>query len=119
MTTFHMRVYVGPTIVSGMACKFRAAGIPVMCEGTAHLHVACDTEDSAGSLTDETSARLHLLSRLRAKHGHTFCLGMRDLEIIRRMAHATESSFRLGDSIESFVQAVETLITDAGILEDK
>ena len=87
MNTFHLRVYVGPTLVNGMACMFRAAGIPVMVEGTQHIHCAVDADDSWGAATHEFMRRLHV------KFGHTFCLVFNDVSVIRKMAHATEASF--------------------------
>jgi hypothetical protein len=85
MKTFHLRVYVGPTLVPDMACKFRVAGLAVTCEGTAHIHVMVDTE---------SDPRDTFLKALTDKHGTRFCLTHRDVEVIRETLYATSKSFK-------------------------
>jgi len=49
---FLMRIYTGPCAVGQYAQRFREAGYPVSCEGTAHVHVWCpDRGDGWGALS--------------------------------------------------------------------
>lgn len=87
--TYHCRVYVGPTCVERLACAFRAAGVAVTVEGTAHVHFVLDAPEG------EYGPAREFLRRLAATHGHTFCLGLRDVHVVRVLEHATEASFSL------------------------
>ena len=77
MTTFHLRVYVGPTLVGSMAREFRASGLTVTVEGTAHVHVSLETD---------ADPREALIAQLRATWGHAFCLTAHDVQVVRREA---------------------------------
>ena len=76
--TFHVRVYVGPTLVNTLAAEFRKAGLHVQCEGTAHIH--CHVTVASGNSFD---APLSFLQTLRTRLGKTFCLEPRDVAVVR------------------------------------
>lgn len=84
--TYHLRVYVGPTMVSAMACEFRRALLPVTCEGTAHVHVMLDVPGG--------EPRATFLAHLRSTNGKTYCLTPADVEVIRVTEHVTAESYK-------------------------
>ena len=85
MPLFHLRVYVGPTMVGAMAEKFRGAGIKVTLEGTAHVWCEVEADDV------EYGAERKFLDMLRTAYGYTFCLGFRDVHAVRKQIPPVEA----------------------------
>jgi hypothetical protein len=75
MSTFHIRVWVGPTMVHVLSRMFRRAGIHVTIEGTETIHamVEAETADSAQTI---------LVNQLQAKFGRTFGISPGDVRIL-------------------------------------
>jgi len=92
MFRWHLRVYVGPTLVQSMAEKFRDAGLHVRCEGTAHVHVDVETDVLERSAGDRVwrAWRAFALA-LVTRHGTNFGLGMSDLHMVRQVVESKEN----------------------------
>lgn len=71
--TYRLRVYVGPTLVGSLAAEFRAAGLQVTTEGTAHVYCAVEADTAE-------NARYAFLTTLRTQLGKTFCLTAQDVQ---------------------------------------
>lgn len=74
---FHVAVYVGPTLVPTMACKFRQAGILVTVEGTMHIHCVVPGSDS-------------FIRMLLEKHNTTFGIKLSDVTVIRETSRCAQ-----------------------------